>query len=164
MKNESLNKIAQTFDKIDFSNIDGVFAVPVGEICDKLGLSVEFKPLEDGHSGYFDGKTKTIFVNDNYPATRNLFTIAHEIGHYILHNNQDEMQNRFDAIHKYSALEIKQEREANGFAGELLMPEYKIKEVFSEFRGEIKKIADFFGVSRQAIEVRAFNLGLIDNI
>ena len=73
-------------------------------------------------------------------------------------------QNRFDEYHKYTPDELTREKEANNFAGELLMPEYKFKEVFDEVRGDIRKLADRFGVSTRATEVRAFWLGLIDNI
>ena len=160
-KNEALTIIAEKFPNIDLLSIDDVFVVPVGEICKKLNLKVEFKKLELGQSGCINIETKTIFVNDDYPATRNLFTFAHEIGHYVLH---DGSQNRFDQYHMYSSEELMKERGANEFAGKLLMPQEKIKEIFGEFRGDIKKIADFFGVSQRAIEVRCFCLGLIDNL
>jgi Zn-dependent peptidase ImmA (M78 family) len=160
-KNEALNKIKEKFGNIDLSEIDEVFVVPVGEICDKLGLSADFRKLGSGHSGYLDFENKTIVVNDDYPASRNLFTIAHEIGHYILHNSS---QNRFDQYRKYTPKELREEKEANDFAGELLMPKYKFEEVFNELRGDVKKIAERFGVSQKAVEVRGFCLGLIDNI
>ena len=160
-KNSSLNQIAEKHKDKDFSDIEGVFVFPVGETCEKLGLKVEFSKLGNGKAGYYDSKVKTIFVNDDYHATRNLFTIAHEIGHFILHEGS---QNRFDDYHKYSPEELKREKEANTFAGELLMPQYKFEEVFNEVRGNIQKIADRFGVSVRAAEVRSFWLGLIDNI
>jgi Zn-dependent peptidase ImmA (M78 family) len=160
-KNEAFKKIIEKFPDVDLSPIDDVFVVPVGEICEKLGLKAEFKELKDGLSGYLDQKTKTIVINENYPATRNLFTVAHEIGHFVLH---DGSQNRFDQYHKYTAEELKREWQANEFAGDLLMPKYKFESVFKELKPRIKGIADFFGVSQKAVEVRAFNLGLIDNI
>lgn len=160
-KNSSLNRIAQKYKDKDFSDIEGVFVFPVGEVCDKLGLKVEFVKLDKGKSGFYDSVKKTIFVNDDYPATRNLFTIAHEIGHFVLH---DGSQNRFDEYHKYTDSELRMEREANDFAGELIMPKYKFEEVFNEVRGDIEKVADRFGVSIRAAEVRSFWLGLIDNI
>ena len=160
-KNLSLNTVANKYKDKDFSDLEGVFVFPVGEVCDKLGLNVEFVKLDKGKSGYYDSQKKTIFVNDDYPATRNLFTIAHEIGHFVLH---DGSQNRFDEYHKYTPEELTKERQANDFAGELLMPQYKFKEVFDEVRGDIKNLADRFGVSIRAAEVRAFWLGLIDNV
>lgn len=160
-KNEKLNDIAKIHPNIDFSDIDDKFVVRVGAICEKLGLEVIFKNLGDGHSGYFESKTKTIVINDHYPATRNLFTVAHEIGHYILHNGTN---NRFDSYHQYTPEENKMEREANNFAASLLMPSYKFIEMFNKFHANILEISDVFGVSQRATEIRAFNLGLIDNI
>jgi len=160
-KNEALAIITGKFPNINLLDSDNIFVVPVGEICEKLNLKVEFKKLDQGQSGCLDVETKTIFVNDDYPATRNLFTIAHEIGHYVLH---DGSNNRFDQYHKYTSEELKKEQEANEFAGKLLMPQNKFEEIFGEFRGDIAKIADFFGVSQKAVEVRCFCLGLIDNI
>ena len=160
-KNDSFNRIVQKFTDIDLSEIDGVFVVPVGQICDKLGLKAEFKRLKNGLSGYLDSENKTIFINEDYPATRNLFTVAHEIGHYVLHEGT---QNRFDQYHKYTSEELQREWQANEFAGELLMPQYKFTEIFRELQNNTKKIADWFGVSQRAVEIRSFCLGLIDNI
>jgi predicted transcriptional regulator len=161
-KNEGLNQIAKVYPNIDFTEADKAGSVvPVGLICELFGLEVVFKKLSDGLAGYFDHDKKIIFVNDTYPATRNLFTIAHEIGHYILHNGTN---NRYDEYHKYTPEERKREYEANEFAGKLLMPEQKFIKVFEEYKANVKKIADIFGVSIRACEVRAFNLGLIDSI
>jgi hypothetical protein len=54
-KNTSLEIIANKYQE-DFSDLEGVFVFPVGEVCDKLGLNVEFVKLDKGKSGYFDLK------------------------------------------------------------------------------------------------------------
>lgn len=161
-QNESLNQIARKFPTLDLSGVDDVFVVPVGEICEKLGLKAEFTKLEEGHSGYLDRASQTIFINERYSGSRNLFTVAHEIGHYILH--ESDKDHRFDQYKKYTSEGLKREWEANQFAGELVMPKYKFEEIFRELQGNLKKIADWFGVSQRAVEVRGFCLGLIDNI
>ncbi len=165
-KNEGLNIIAEKLKErgkeIDFSDIDDTTPVfQVGALCARLGIDVIFAKLTNGLAGYFDHARTIIFVNDEYSATRNLFTIAHEIGHYILH---DGTNNRYDEYHKYNNEERKREYEANDFAGTLLMPEYKFVKIFEQYKGNTKKISDIFGVSIRACEVRAFNLGLIDNL
>ncbi len=159
-KNEALNIIKQKHPGIDFSDIDNTKSVfQVGKLCELLNLEVLFAKLKSGTAGYFDHTTKTIFVNDDYPATRNLFTIAHEIGHYILH---DGSNNRYDEYFNYTPEERKREYEANDFAGKLLMSEDKFIAIFKSYGyGDIKKIADIFGVSKIACEIRAFNLGLL---
>jgi hypothetical protein len=54
-KNTSLEIIAKKYQQ-DFSDLEGVFVFPVGEVCDRLGLNVEFVKLDKGKSGYFDLK------------------------------------------------------------------------------------------------------------
>lgn len=161
-KNEALNIIHTKYQNINLNSIDNAESVcPVGELCTQLGIDVIFVKLTNGLAGYFDHTRKIIFVNDEYSATRNLFTIAHEIGHYVLH---DGTNNRYDEYHKYTPEERKREYEANDFAGKLLMPEYKFVKIFEQYKGNTKKISDIFGVSIRACEVRAFNLGLIDSL
>jgi hypothetical protein len=54
-KNTSLEIIAKKYQQ-DFSDLEGVFVFPVGEVCDRLGLNVKFVKLNKGKSGYFDLK------------------------------------------------------------------------------------------------------------
>jgi Zn-dependent peptidase ImmA (M78 family) len=159
--NESLKIIAEKFPNINWSFVEKNSIVPVGEICEKLGLNVEFADLRPGLAGYLDRDSKTIYVNQSYSSTRNLFTVAHEIGHYILHNG---LNNRYDQYHNYTDEELIMEWEANDFAGKLLMSRTTFINFFKQLGGDLKKIAYEFGVSQRAAEVRAYNLGLIDNI
>lgn len=57
-KNSSLNRISQKYKDKDFSDIEGVFVFSVGEVCDKLGLKVEFVKLDKGKSGFYDSVKK----------------------------------------------------------------------------------------------------------
>ena len=45
-QNLSLEKIAYKFQQ-DFSALEGVFVFAVGEVCDKIGLNVEFVKLNN---------------------------------------------------------------------------------------------------------------------
>ena len=53
-----------------------------------------------------------------------------------------------------------QEREADQFAAELLMPEPLVREAFIEQGGDPSRLADRFDVSRQAMRNRLRHLGL----
>lgn len=55
-----------------------------------------------------------IFINRKLPADRYRFTLAHELGHLIMHDHHSE----------------KSEKEADEFASEFLMPSHLIKEDF----------------------------------
>lgn len=160
-QNEGLNIIAERYPDIDFSDVDGKNIGFVGAICKKLGININLTNLPKGHAGYYDHQTNTIIVNDEQPATRKIFTVAHELGHYILHEGRN---NRYDEYHRYTSEEVKREFEANDFAAKLLMPVNKFVESFHRNNGILLDIAYEFGVSVRACEVRAFNLGLICNI
>lgn len=75
-----------------------------------------------------------IGVNNNLIDSRKRFTLAHEIGHFILHRNlQEEFRCTFADI--CDLLVNKLETEANEFAGQLLLPPDVVRnfdeEVFS---------------------------------
>lgn len=92
-----------------------------------------------------------IFVNGSFTADRVRATIAHEIGHLVLHHGQ--------AISKDRDVE----KEAWEFAGELLMPANDIKP-FLRQRLTIQRLAELkmqWKVSMQMILYRAQKLGAI---
>lgn len=81
---------------------------------------------------------------------RKRFTLAHEIGHYRLH--QHNPQGRFDTGHQLAIWnEANEEAEANVFAAELLMPDYlfspRLKRQSPSFRN-LDALADEFQASR----------------
>jgi len=108
----------------------------------------------------YDGFNKnTILLNKNETGERNLFTLAHEFGHYILrHKNGDGKNFRIDyynpSIHKQETeKEKKEEIAANHFAGALLMPK-NLMEQYTRRGLSIPEIADMFGVSPSAVLTR----------
>ena len=114
-----------------------------------------------------------ILVNISHPDNRKRFTKAHELGHYILHKeicplfiDSSQLVYRRDNISaEGSRLD---EIEANTFAAELLMPEKKLREEFSNKppfnimnETEIMTLADNYKVSYSAMTYRLINLGLM---
>lgn len=122
-------------------------------------------------------------VNNNNSEVRKRFTIAHELGHYILEHDRggmfvDNHRQQFSIHYRdnnSSTGEVKQEREANAFAAALLMPKQllieemqKIENMkeynFSFFDDDddmIRNLASSFGVSKMAMTYRIDNLGLL---
>jgi len=143
------------------------------EIAKNLDIKIVYPEIEDRN---FAGAIKkapngeiVIYVNNGDGDNRQLFTIAHELGHFFLH--REEIDNgivsyRHAAMYeKYTNDERKREEEANHFAAELLMPEMIFREYFtknSHLDREIliSKMADLFGVSEDAIKVRMSYLDL----
>lgn len=88
---------------------------------------------------------------------RDNFTIAHELGHYVLHSRCGEIQ--INAFRDDSENTLS-EREANCFAAEFLMPSDLVREAFSK-NSSIIKLASDFDVSLSAMKWRCYKLRLI---
>jgi len=95
--------------------------IDLKKIAELLGIKLNYVHLPDNHSGEFDETNQTIRINQNHPATRKRFTIAHEIGHDVLGHHGISL--RSTALGSYeSVLEKSNEMAANNFAATLLMP------------------------------------------
>lgn len=144
------------------------------EIADDLGIKIAYIDVDDNDfSGAIlkieDG-TIALFVNKNDSKNRQLFTIAHELGHFFMHTDdvlrKGIVSYRDASVYtKYNEAERKREEEANHFAAEILMP----KKIFIEFYNEysfmnitdlVSKMAKFFNVSEKAIKIRMSYLDL----
>lgn len=95
------------------------------------------------------GMPPMVFLNESAPACRKRWTLAHELGHLILHSLPREAE----------------EDEANSFAAEFLMPEVEIK---PQLRGvTLEKLAYLkrvWLVSMAALLKRARQLGVISQM
>ena len=142
-------------------------------IVKKEGIAVRYCKLEDNMSGLLiiQGPSRLIGIEESHVKERQRFTLAHELGHYILHN---EKSNIFvDTIlfkrqmEGYTSKEEKWEREANFFAANILMPEQLVKREVHLLEGDlydddnVRTLAKKFNVSLSAMTFRLTNMGLI---
>jgi Zn-dependent peptidase ImmA (M78 family) len=116
----------------------------------------------DGGSLEIRGKNDyTVFLSPYTTPLRDNFTIAHELGHYVLHfffaSAQPQTPIRFA---RYGSSPI--EWQANRFAAAILMPADKFRDAYQKFNGNLSLLSGLFGVSLPAVEVRARSLGLIE--
>jgi Zn-dependent peptidase ImmA (M78 family)/transcriptional regulator with XRE-family HTH domain len=105
--------------------------------------------LIDAMSQRIDGMPVLFFVNMNSPADRVRHTLAHELGHMVLHTIAVKDDNEM-------------EDEADHFAGAFLLPADEIKVHLRRF--DLRHLANMKGywkVSMQAIAYRANRLNLI---
>ncbi|MEK7637451.1 MAG: ImmA/IrrE family metallo-endopeptidase [Patescibacteria group bacterium] len=141
--------------------------VDVRKIIGSLGLKLMSTDLNDSLSGAFLRKEKIVVVNKNHSLLRKRFTIAHEIGHYKLHETENDKE-FIDGIFKRekgaNANTLKVEMEANQFAASLLMPR---DEIIQEFHKQdpvtgdyITDLSEKFKVSHESMNYRLINLGL----
>lgn len=122
-----------------------------------------------------EGNQIIVGVNENDGDKRKRFTIAHELGHLFLHNEDPIHVDKVFGVklrdHKSSEAVDIDEIESNAFAAELLMPTQIIRKDISELQGIldyekddfIGKLANKYEVSQQAMTIRLINLGYIDS-
>lgn len=137
-------------------------------------IAIRTQELEDSISGMLVIKNGRVIigVNENHHPNRQRFTLAHELGHFLLHRDVSSIfidaSTIFFRDGTSSDGSKAQEIEANAFAGELLMPEKQIREAINSQpldafdEGAVRRLAAQFGVSAQALTIRLTRLGLIN--
>lgn len=164
-------KVKEILEKNKISDVP----VPVERIAKSCGARVSHDFLEGDLSGflYIAHNQAVIGVNTHHSHTRQRFTIAHELGHYLLHNQQEqihidhEFRARFRRNNLSSEGTDSKEREANLFAASLLMPEEFLEKDLEDeidlFDDEfLYNLARRYGVSTQALVNRLKGLGYIE--
>jgi Zn-dependent peptidase ImmA (M78 family) len=137
------------------------------------GVTVRTESLEPFVSGLLLVREDeaVIGVNAEHHLNRRRFTIAHELGHFLLHLDRSafflDASPVFFRQETTMSKDHDQEREANAFAAELLMPERAVQtlmatdpiDVFDD--AAVKQMANCFGVSTQALIIRLTELDLV---
>jgi len=143
--------------------------VPVEKIAARLGIVVRYSPAKDELSGALirNSKEVVIGVNSAHHEHRQRFTIAHEIGHFLLHKgiqlhvDQDFRINLRDS--RSSTAEDIEEMDANRFAAQLLMPfQFIWKDARRRTTSELDLVMELvrkYIVSPRAMELRLRSLG-----
>lgn len=148
---------------IDLLNL--TVPIDVYEVAKRCDVQIKKSPSKD-FSGVLFRKDGRAFmaINSSEGKERQRFTIAHELGHFFLHQMQDtfiEFRNTSDRTVK----SIK-EREANQFAAALLMPEVYLRQDMEKLSSpvgpeDILNLAKKYQVSFEAMNYRILNLTLI---
>jgi Zn-dependent peptidase ImmA (M78 family) len=146
------------------------FPVPVERLAESIGAKVVFNNFNEEISGLLlrTNENLIIGVAKEQPLTRQRFTIAHEIGHILLHEFSDvHVDKNFAVMFRSAESSTAQdvfEIEANAFAAELLMPEaFLEKELRTtsldvEDDEQLRRLAKKYQVSSQAMTYRLHNL------
>jgi Zn-dependent peptidase ImmA (M78 family) len=146
--------------------------VNLKNLMSALDIKFEEKDFEGQLSGaaIFNGNEMIVTVNSNEPESRKRFTVAHEIGHLLLHADQalniDIKPVNLNRDQNSTTGESWREVEANYFAASLLMPKDDVRNQFFKWSEldedlRLKKLAQRYEVSMQAMSVRLNTLGLI---
>lgn len=146
----------------------GVIPVPVEKIATKHGIKIETAYLDDELSGmsFVKNDVSVIVVNGNHHPNRRRFTVAHELGHHLLHRPYLENNVHVDKVIYRNEVASqgtdRKEIQANAFAAELLMPASDLARYHAvDFNDEdfLADLAKRLKVSVSALTYRLVNLG-----
>jgi Zn-dependent peptidase ImmA (M78 family) len=126
---------------------------------DSVGLPVTVWPLPDGVAGAYGLKSDRafIFVNSGQWPVRRRFTLAHELGHHMLHQ-RGIIDSERDIFGEPTS---PREQQANAFAAEFLVPLIAVQNWMEREQPDgsvnldvVVQLAAFFGVSATVARIR----------
>jgi Zn-dependent peptidase ImmA (M78 family) len=155
-----------TVELLEKSNISKP-PVPVEKVAGAEGFRIIREYLDSNLSGFYVKRmgVPTIGVNVAHAPVRQRFTIAHELGHALLHANEHyDREFRRDPMSSNAV--DPDEIDANAFAASLLMPADWVREKWAETTDLLDnqwlvRTARQFGVSTQSLMYRIENLNLL---
>ena len=155
--------------------------VDIEVIARNLSVQVRKEPADKDLSGFLlrDLKSKLVVigVNSSHHKNRQRFTIAHELGHLLLHDGEIVHVDKDNQGFKVNLRDVKAgqgvditEKEANLFAAEILMPASFLAKDLKGLGGldllddedSLKKIARKYKVSVQALTIRLSYLNYVN--
>ena len=131
--------------------------IPPLDIAKENGVNVlfvDFGKHAETVSGLVDFPNARLYVNGRDEFERQSFTIAHELGHWLLHRDHYEADpKRYKFLPRFSIPERDDplEQEANRFAASLLIPRQLLVPVL---HAPVSKLARIFRVKRAMMERR----------
>jgi Zn-dependent peptidase ImmA (M78 family) len=151
------DKIRDILSKLNISEPP----VPIEKVAELFAIKVfPYQGFPDNISGTITKQKNSVIigVNSNHAVVRQRFTIAHELGHFLLGHELGEkiIDDVFDRP-------TDKEKEANEFAAELLMPTDFLKQDINK-KLKIPELARRYMASEQAISIRLLKTGLINKL
>ena len=159
------------------------------EIADYFGIDVKEEYFDiQGLVQFFEERNRCVIKYKKFSFEgKNRFTIAHELGHIFLHflrgesvkiedrlissgfdpldnENQQNEEPLLSAARTFENKDDKMEKEANRFAGELLVPKIKIEKLFNNLKDgdkySMRALHNHFNVSNGAMYYTLQNYNL----
>jgi Zn-dependent peptidase ImmA (M78 family) len=144
---------------LEFLKKAGVVEPPVNpvQLAEMAGVKVSFVTFSPDESekvsGFYDCEENAILVNSEESPLRQTFTVAHELGHKILHEEWAKSADYKVLLRnpEKSDQQDPREQEANAFAANLLMPRFLMDRYYSL---PVPQLSQLFAVSVPAIKAR----------
>jgi len=142
---EKVAELVRVHWKMPMGPLDNI--VDLLESAGVLIMPVDFEtPSIDAVVQIADGCSPVMLINSRAPGDRLRFTLAHELGHLVMHNHPSP----------------EMEEEADAFASELLLPQRELRHALTDLT--IEKLPDLkmqWRVSMAALIYRAKTLGVL---
>ena len=125
--------------------------IDVEKLAKQAGASIHYENFDDDVSGVLirNEGGSAIGVNTSHSRVRRRFTIAHELGHLLLHDGVPIRVDKSFRVNWRKSTSPKprdiEEIEANAFAATLLMPEMMITAAHSSVSFELEDDAEVTG-------------------
>ena len=164
-------KIGIKLGSIDFRNLEKI--PPFSEHVKKKGSIIGAVYINNCdtqiiYSNRWNDDIKTMSETDKEDnlLRRQRFTIAHELAHCCLHMNPQDKNHIEYRSDQDESFNDNDERRANIFAGELLIPTFAIKDILDLFEDavSISYLANVFYVSKHVMKARLEHLMKVGEI
>tara|TARA_R110001592_G_scaffold3510_5_gene19602 strand:- start:1250 stop:2062 length:813 start_codon:yes stop_codon:yes gene_type:complete len=151
------------------NGFDDIIDFSLDLFANGLGATIVYKPMINSDGRIIFGKKNTVIeINNNIRfEEKKRFTIAHELGHLMMHkgidihNDNESTMSWFNNKEK-QARNGKVEYEANQFASELLMPSmiFQEKQKGLEFSPQLlRDLSSYFKTSLTSVAFKYLELG-----
>lgn len=148
-----------------FGDVESIkLPIDLNQIVKHCGLTIRQGRFSNSNlEGALDRQSKTIFLSEDDSFESKNFTLAHEIGHFKLH---EDVKTDIFTMYQLKSLLIRQgedskEDQADMFAASLLMPARLIKSLWEATNKNVESVAKIFGVPPIAAKFRLKELGLL---
>ena len=158
---EYLNLPADIRAKIDVYLAE--YPVKLGAIAKCLGVRVLLSTLPRGISGQIakENGDFVIRINRHEAKHRQRFTLAHELAHFLLHQERIDAEGGWseNVLLRAPNQPMQIEYEANRLASDLVIPSVQLADATADYIGPmtsefIEYLARRFGVSTAAMEIK----------
>lgn len=135
----------------------GIMPVDILQIANVYGIEVFEASLDSLTSGFIKMTSNNNFeivLRNSDSKERKRFTLAHEVAHFILHKHKFTANKmHIDRLNRDDNIDSKEEKEANYFAGALLMQEENVIKLL-DANISIHQMSEAFEVSESAMNSR----------
>lgn len=149
-------------DTLSRLGIDAPHSIDVELIAAHHNICLHYRPMSQQEGHLLRAKNSLIVIDERARRSEKWrFVVAHELGHYVLHEAYDQLLACTDADARRGYATSPLEQEANTFACELLMPTSMFTPLCDDFGSEpmptlehLSALAQTFGTSLTATALR----------